>query len=129
MFKETNRNGKNQIIMKNETLQQLFQRTVGENLLNVIFVKPEENTLYSEDALLNIMTQNGIKVQSVALPDNLQFFYLKSESQILDWMQNKIHSQHTAFYKIKTKYKDDNEQVSWCNNKIQNQRYLESNGR
>jgi hypothetical protein len=117
--------------MKNETLQQLFKRTVSENLLKVIFVKPEtNNTVCTEDALLKIMNaDNGIKVQSVSLPIEHQLYSLKTEENFLSWMQNIIHSQHSAFYKINTKYKEDAEQVSWRNNKIQNQRYLETNGR
>jgi hypothetical protein len=41
--------------MKKETLQQIFKRTVTENLLNVIFVKPTKDTVTPEDKLLHIM--------------------------------------------------------------------------
>jgi hypothetical protein len=117
--------------MKNETLQQLLKRTVGENLLKVTFVKPEGNdTLYTKDGLLKMMnTDNQIKVQSVALPLNHQLFSLKTEEQFLDWMQNKIHNVHSAFFDFNNKYKENAEQVSWNNNKMQNQRYLETSGR
>jgi hypothetical protein len=41
--------------MKKETLQQIFKRTVTKNLLDVIFVKPTEDTITPEDELLRIM--------------------------------------------------------------------------
>jgi hypothetical protein len=113
--------------MKKETLQQIFKRTVTKNLLDVIFVKPLEDTITPEDKLLQIMNVgHRVKVQSVVLPTERQIYALKTEEQFLNWMENKIHSQHTAFYKINTKYKEDADQLSWNNNKTQNQRYLET---
>ena len=114
--------------MKKETLQQIFKRTVTENLLNVVFVKPTKDTVTPEDALLEIMNVgHKIKVRSVVLPIEHQLYTLKTEEQFLNWMQKKIHSQHIAFYQINTKYKEDADQISWNNNKTQNQRYLETN--
>jgi hypothetical protein len=113
--------------MKKETLQQIFKRTVTKNLLDVIFVKPTEDTITPEDELLKIMNiGHRIQVQSVVLPIEHQLYALKTEKQFLNWMRNKIHSQHTAFYQINTKYKEDADQLSWNNNKTQNQRYLET---
>jgi hypothetical protein len=129
--------------MKNkETLQQLFQRTVGENLLNVVFGKPDEKMLNRpiqplnsltpvapEEQLLKVQNSFRIKVQSVALPVKHQLFTLKSEAQVLDWLQNKIHNVHSAYYQFNNKYKECDQQVSWYNNKMQNQKYLKSSGK
>lgn len=113
--------------MKKETLQQIFKRTVTKNLLDVIFVKPPEDTVTPEDKLLKIMNVgHRVKVQSVVLPTEHQIYALKTEEQFLNWMENKIHSQHTAFYKINTKYKEDAERVNWNNNKMQNKRFVET---
>ena len=116
--------------MKKETLQQIFKRTVTKNLLDVIFVKPTEDTITPEDKLLRIMNVgHRIKVQSVVLPTEHQLFALKSEEQFLNWMGNTIHSQHTAYYQMTKKYDGDAEHLGWSNNKTQNQRYLEWYGR
>jgi hypothetical protein len=112
--------------MKKETLQQIFKRTVTKNLLDVIFVKPPQDTITTEDALLEIMNiGHRIKVQSVVLPKEHQLYTLKTEAQILDWLQNKLHNVNTAFHKINSKYDGDTERVNWNNNKMQNQRFLE----
>jgi hypothetical protein len=41
-------------------------------------------------------------------------------------LQNKVHNVNTAFYKINSKYTGDTERVNWNNNKMQNQRFLET---
>jgi hypothetical protein len=116
--------------MKKETLQQIFKRTVTKNLLDVIFVKPTEDTITPEDKLLRIMNVgHRIKVQSVVLPTEHQLFALKSEEQFLNWMGNTIHSQHTAYYQMTKKYDADDKHLGWSNNKTQNQRYLEWYGK
>lgn len=116
--------------MKKETLQQIFKRTVTKKLLDVVFVKPTEDTVTPEDKLLRIMNVgHRIQVQSVALPTEHQLYTLKTEEQFLDWMGNTIHSQHTAYYQITKKYDADAEHLGWNNNKTQNQRYLEWYGR
>ena len=94
------------------------------------FIKLTENQITPEDKLLSIMNVgHRIKVQSVALPTKHQLFSLKTEEQVLDWLQNKIHSQYSAYYQINKKYIENYEQVSWNNNKTQNQRYLETSGK
>ena len=91
--------------MKKETLQQIFKRTVTKNLLNVVFVKPIEDTVTPEDDLLKIMNVgHRIKVQSVVLPKEHQLYALKTEEQFLNWMQNKIHNINTANYLLRLKY-------------------------
>jgi hypothetical protein len=116
--------------MKNETLQELFKRTVTKNILNVIFVKPPKTNKTTEEELLEMMNTNQrVKVQSVALPSTHQLYSLKTEEQFLDWMQNKIQNTHASFYAFNKKYKEESEKVSWNNNKNQNQRYLETSGR
>jgi hypothetical protein len=93
--------------MKKETLQQIFKRTVTKNLLDVIFVKPPEDTVTPEDKLLNIMNVgHSIKVQSVVLPKEHQLYSIKSEVEVLDWLHNKIKSVHTANYILRLKYEE-----------------------
>lgn len=91
--------------MKKETLQQIFKRTVTKNLLDVVFVKPIEDTVTPEDDLLKIMNVgHRINVQSVALPKEHQLYALKTEEQFLNWMQNKIHNVNSANYILRLKY-------------------------
>ena len=111
--------------MKKETVQQIFSRKVNDNLIDVIFVKPTENTITPEEEMLKVMDSHRIKVQSVVLPTKHQLYSLKTEEQVLNWLQNKIHNINSAFYQINTKYTEDVERVNWNNNKMQNQRFLE----
>ena len=106
-----------------KTLEQIFKRSLTKEAMNLIFVKSEtpKNTFAVENSC-------GIRVQSLALSSN-NLGVEKTEAEVLDWLQNKIHSQHSALYQMKCKYKEDAEQVSWNNNKTQNQRYLETSGK
>lgn len=103
--------------MKKETLQQIFKRTVSENLMDVIFVKPSEamfnkpirpfkspTPVTPEEQLLKVKDSFRIKVQSVALPKGYKPFTTKTEEQVLDWLQNKVKSVHTANYILRLKY-------------------------
>ena len=107
--------------MKKETLQQIFKRTVSDNLTDVVFVKPEEaeklfnrpikpfkspTPVSPEQQLLSVKDSFGIKVQSVALPKEHQLFSIKSEVEVLNWLQNKIKSVHTANYILRLKYEE-----------------------
>jgi hypothetical protein len=65
-------------------------------------------------------------VQSVAIPKGYKIFKLKSEAQVMDWLENKVHNVNTAFHKINSKYTGDTERVNWNNNKSQNKRFLET---
>lgn len=130
--------------MSKENLQDILERCLTKDTMNLIFIKPEEaekmlnqplqplkseTPMSPEEQLLKIKNSFGIKVQSVVLPVKHQLFALKSEAQVLDWLQNKIHNNYSAFYQFNNKYNDDAEQVSWNNNKMQNQRYLNTSGR
>ena len=86
--------------MKKETLQKIFKRSLTKEAMNLIFVKSEtpKNTFAVENSF-------GIKVQSLALPSN-NLGIEKTESEVLDWLQNKIHSQHTANYVLRLKYEE-----------------------
>lgn len=103
-----------------KTLEQIFKRSLTKEAMNLIFVK-------SETPKSDFVVENGfgIKVKSLALPSN-NLGVEKTEAEVLDWLQNKIHSQYSAYYQMQFKYKEDTEQVSWNNNKVQNQRYLET---
>ena len=112
--------------MKKETVQQIFKRKVNDNLIDVIFVKPTENTITPEEKLIKQQSNFGIRVQSVALPNKHQLFALKTEPQVMNWLQNKIQNVNTAFHKINSKYDGDTDRINWNNNKTQNQRFLET---
>ena len=90
--------------MKKETAQQIFNRKVNDNLMDVIFVKPQEVAITPKKQLLNHQSSLGIKVQSVSLPKEHQLFAIKSEVEVLDWLQNKVKSVHTANYILRLKY-------------------------
>ena len=79
-----------------------------------------------EEQLLKFQHSIGIKVQSVALQTKDQFYAIKTEEQIMDWLQNKIHNQHSAYFVFSNKYSEDDEEKSWDKNKMQNQRFLET---
>ena len=42
--------------MKKETVQQIFKRKVNDNLIDVIFVKPTENTNTPEEQMLKLIS-------------------------------------------------------------------------
>jgi hypothetical protein len=84
------------------------------------------NELTPEEKLINHQIGLGIRVQSVALPKGYKIFKLKSEAEVMDWLENKVHNVNTAFHKINSKYTGDTERVNWNNNKMQNQRFLET---
>lgn len=90
------------------------------------FIKLTENPVTPEQRLLNHQSSLGIKVQSVVLPREHELFTLKTEGQVLNWLQNKVHNVNTAFHKINSKYTGDTERTNWNNNKMQNQRFLET---
>ena len=79
-----------------------------------------------EEQLLKFQHSIGIKVQSVVLPNKDQFYAIKTEEQVLNWLQNKIHNQHSAYFVFSNKYSEDDEEKSWDKNKMQNQRFLET---
>ena len=88
------------------------------------FIKLTPNAFTPEAELLNHQSSLGIRVQSVALPKEHQLFTLKTEPQVMNWLQNKIHNVNTAFHKINSKYTGDTDRVNWNNNKMQNERFL-----
>jgi hypothetical protein len=126
--------------MKKETTNQIIKKSINKKLMDIIFekvgdivfervedLKPlsytdEEQMLLHSDKFLKV------KVKSVALPKGFVFLY-KTEEETLKWMTDKIHNVHSAFSQINCKYKEDAYQVSWNNNKMQNQRYLETTGK
>jgi len=90
------------------------------------FIKLTSKSFSPEAELLDYQSRLGIRVQSVALPNKRQLYTLKTEPKIMNWLQNKIHNINTAFHKINSKYTGDTERVNWNNNKMQNQRFLET---
>ena len=59
-----------------------------------------------EEQLLKFQHNIGIKVQSVALPVKNQLHFIKTEEQIINWLQNKVQNVHTVFYQYNNKYQD-----------------------
>ena len=112
--------------MEKENTNEIFQRAVTENLMDVIFEKPIETHSTPEEQLLKHQRSFGIKVQSVSLPKQHELFTLKKEGQVINWMQNKIHNIHSAYYKIHNKFDVEDDRIHWSKNKIQNQRFLET---
>lgn len=92
--------------MKKETAQQIFSRKVNDNLMDVIFVKQTENKITPEKELLNHQGSLDIRVQSVSLPKEHQLFAIKSESEVLNWLHNKVKSIHTANYILRLRYEE-----------------------
>ena len=72
---------------------------LNEHIGNIIFdkkeIQPEDKPLTLKEKMVSMSnTEFGIKVQSVALPNNYNPI-LKSETQVVDWLRNKLHSQHS----------------------------------
>jgi hypothetical protein len=115
------------IIPKEEPKQE-----IDFNRFNVIFEQvepmPITDAMTQRQNIFKKYEDAGIKVQSVCFPSDHDFFVEKKESEVLDWLQNTIHSEHSALLQIKQKYTGDADLVSWNNNPMQNQRYLETNG-
>lgn len=116
--------------MKTETTNGLPETDL--NKFDVIFERVEStpiiNNMNQREKIFKMNEDAGIKVQSVCFPSNHDFFVEKKESEILDWLQNTIHSEHSALSQINQKYTGDADLVSWNNNPMQNKRYLETNG-
>jgi hypothetical protein len=112
--------------MKKENTNEKFTRAINDNLMNIIFEKPIDTANTPEEQLLKHKRSFGLKVQSVALPKEHELFTLKTEGQVMNWMENKIHNVHTAYHKIHNKFDVENEMVHWSNNKMQNERFLET---
>ena len=127
--------------MKKETLKQIFKRSLTKEAMDLVFMKPEVVEKISsqpiqpfkrlvpltpEEQLIAVKHSFNIRVQSVALPKDHELFTLKTESKFIDWMQNKIQNIYTAHHLNHTKYDNEEEILHWSNNKVQNQRFLES---
>ena len=85
-----------------------------------------KNPVSKKTELLNNKSELSIKVQSVALPTKNYSIAPKTEAQVMDWLENKVHNVNTAFHKINSKYIGDTERTNWNNNKSQNKRFLET---
>ena len=76
-----------------------------EHISNIVFERKEDVSF--EVNLKNEMVYNnqvlGIQVQSVALPKNYNQ-NPKTESQVMDWLRNKIHSRYSFAYSMSLKY-------------------------
>jgi hypothetical protein len=122
----------NKFLRKKETTNEIIKQKINISLMDVIFERvkpiPLVEDMTNKERLIQIKKNNRINVQSVCFPITINPFVKGKESEILNWSQNKIHSQYSAFSQINRKYKDDADPISWNNNKMQNQRYLETNG-
>jgi hypothetical protein len=118
--------------MKKETTNEIKVAEIDFNRFDVIFEQvepmPITDRMTQREKIFKMNEDAGIKVQSVCFPSNHNFFVEKNESEILDWLQNTIYSEHSALSQINQKYTGDSYLVSWNNNPMQNKRYLETNG-
>jgi hypothetical protein len=122
------------IVDKKRELQQkiknlknnIFERQLTERLINTTFEKRLDNENTPEEQLLKYQKKISIRVQSVALPKEHELFSLKTEGQVMNWMENKINNVHTAYHRIESKFDAEYEKVHWSNNKMQNERFLQT---
>ena len=103
-----------------------YERAINDNLMNIVFEKSTNTHITPEEQLLKHQRSFGIKVQSVALPKEHELFTLKTEGQVMNWLKNKVHNVHTAYYNETSKYDGESERLHWSNNKMLNQRFLET---
>jgi hypothetical protein len=108
-FKTCNCLKKNKI-MEKETTNENNVPEIDFNRFDVIFEQVEPttitDTMTQREKIFKMNEDSGIKVQSVCFPSNHNFFVEKKESEILDWLQNTIHSEHSALSQINKKYTD-----------------------
>jgi len=86
------------------------KQTIGltEHIGNIVFDKKEDSSIIADYNLEEqiVLFSNkvlGVQVQSVVLPAN----YLpqpKTETQVMDWLRNKIQSRHSFAYSMSLKY-------------------------
>jgi hypothetical protein len=103
-----------------------YERAINDNLMNIVFEKSTNTHSTPEEQLLKHQRSFGVKVQSVVLPKEHELFTLKTEGQVMNWLKNKVHNVHTAYYSKNSKYDGENERLHWSNNKMLNQRFLET---
>jgi hypothetical protein len=92
--------------MSNETKPMI---DLNEHFKSVVFEKKED--LESETKIFTLQEQMvnysnevlGIKVMSVALPLNYNP-ETKSETEVINWLQNKVKNNHTSAYILASKY-------------------------
>ena len=79
-----------------------------EHIGNIVFDKKEDSSIsvdYNLEEQIVLFSNKvlGVQVQSVALPPN----YLpqpKNETQVMDWLRNKIHNRYSFAYSMGLKY-------------------------
>jgi len=79
-----------------------------EHIGNIVFDKKEDSSIsvdYNLEEQIVLFSNKvlGVQVQSVVLPAN----YLpqpKTETQVMDWLRNKIQSRHSFAYSMSLKY-------------------------
>ena len=86
------------------------KQTIGltEHIGNIVFDKKEDSSIIAnynleEQIVLFSNKVLGVQVQSVALPPN----YLpqpKNETQVMDWLRNKIYNRYSFAYSMGLKY-------------------------
>jgi hypothetical protein len=86
------------------------KQTIGltEHIGNIVFDKKEDSSIipdYNLEEQIVLFSNKvlGVQVQSVALPPN----YLpqpKNETQVMDWLRNKIYNRYSFAYSMGLKY-------------------------
>jgi hypothetical protein len=81
---------------------------INKHISDVIFEKKEDSTetkiITIEEQMVNYSNEVlGIKVKSVALPLN-HSPETKTESQVIHWLRDRIHSRYSTAYELALKY-------------------------
>lgn len=74
----------------------VFEKKEAISESSEIFTLEEQMVNYSNEVL-------GIKVMSVVLPPNYDP-ELRKEPQVIDWLQNSVHNNHTSAHILAKKY-------------------------
>jgi hypothetical protein len=96
---------------KTQELQSAFTSNapeLQEFVANIVFDKKNDSDVdvtYNLEEQLVLFSNNvlEVKVQSVALPNNFRN-ELKTESQVLHWLRDKIYNVHIPAYVLAMKY-------------------------
>ena len=81
---------------------------LNKQLLDVMFDKkdePQESKIFTlEEQMVNHTNEVlGVKVMSVSLPPNYDPTP-KTEAQLLNWLENRLHHRNTFAYRMSLKY-------------------------
>jgi hypothetical protein len=96
---------------KTQNLEPIFNTNASdlqEYVADIVFEKKNDSDIdvaYNLEEQLVLFSNKilGVKVQSVALPNNFTN-EPKTEAQLLNWLRNKINNRHSSAYVLALKY-------------------------